>query len=116
MAGTRNYDFLVSLPKHSSGVLEVALLLIWDFSAFTLDQIAADRRLWRRKVMLSSAIQRGFVHPFFHYHHRDRLQDPHDRVGRQESETTDLGYSRPGAFPHYHNSVLPWCNGYSPCL
>lgn len=47
MAGTRNYDFLVS-PGHAT-VTQGSNMLMMS----AVDQVAAHRRLWRRQIMLS---------------------------------------------------------------
>lgn len=89
MAGTRNYDFLVSVLSRPE-----------DTSQFTqptcpTDQTPADRRLGRGKIMLPPAIQRGLLYPVLHHHHRYRLQDPHNRIGWQAGEAADLGHGGP---------------------
>lgn len=49
MAGTRNYDFLVSDTKY----LLTRLLI----EIYVADQIVVDRGLWRGQVVLSFAVQ-----------------------------------------------------------
>jgi hypothetical protein len=68
MAGTRNYDFLVSLKLlfHFDD-------LITEDRFGVIDQAVVDRGLRRGEVVLSSAIQRGFVHPLIHHYDWNRL-------------------------------------------
>lgn len=73
MAGTRNYDFLVCAPSNPQAGAGQP-----NSPTFTLDKTAAHRRLGRRQIVLSTPFQRGQFHPQFHYHHRNRLQDPDD--------------------------------------
>lgn len=51
MAGTRNYDFLVSTWHHFHFFIQT-----YKLRAVALDKIAPDRRLWRGEVMLPFAI------------------------------------------------------------
>jgi hypothetical protein len=124
MAGSRNYDFLVSWPyprccpahQHSHGC--------WTLNAppppihrptLTLprvDQTTPHRRLGRRQIVLSAALQRRLVHALVHHHHRHRLQDPHHRARRQAREAADMGYRRSRALPDHHHSLLQRCHGY----
>ena len=64
MAGTRNYDFLVSLQiqRCSAVIADVCL-----------DQAPSHWRFRCRQVMLPATVQRGFLHPILYHDHRYRL-------------------------------------------
>lgn len=104
MAGTRNYDFLVGSPLKCHHVN--VIYLTDPLPPSTPDQAPPDRRLRRRKVVLSPPLQRRFLHPFIHHNDRHRLQDPDHRAGREEGQAADMGYSRPGALSDHHDSIL----------
>ena len=79
MAGTRNYDFLVSFNQFEYTTVVIARITV-DTDA--LDQATLDRRLWSREIMLPATLQRRLLHSVLYHDDRYRLQDTHKRARR----------------------------------
>lgn len=114
MAGTRNYDFLVSTStapdiRHPSSAELRASCQYLNL----LDQAAPYWRLGSRQVVLPAALQRRLVHAILHNDDWHRLQNPDHRARRQAREAADMGHGRPGTVPDHHDSVLQGRHGHT---
>lgn len=116
LRNTKGYELVFFLDQPSIKPSIISLLLKFPvkltLQTLETDQAAANWRLGRRQVVLPAPLQRGLLHALLHHHHRHRLQDPHHRARRQARQAADLGHGGPGALPHHHHCLLPWCHGH----
>ncbi|XP_061577801.1 ras-related protein Rab-8B-like isoform X2 [Cololabis saira] len=62
--------------------------------------------------MSAVQVQRGLLQYHLHIHNRDRLQDPNNRAGWKESQTSDLGHGGAGEVSHHYYSLLQRSHGF----
>ncbi|XP_040024845.1 ras-related protein Rab-8B-like isoform X1 [Gasterosteus aculeatus] len=67
--------------------------------------------------MSAVQVQQGLLQYHLHIRNRNRLQNPNNRAGWKESQSSNMGHCRKGAVSHHHHSLLQMSNGVctSPC-